>query len=61
VKKRIRERIEELKRENDQINNRLEQLNIERNNLIQKALSNNGAITELEKLLKLGDGEAREE
>lgn len=61
MKKRIRERIEELKRENDQINNRLEQLNIERNNLIQKALSNNGAITELEKLLKLGDGEAREE
>jgi len=57
MEKRIRERIEELKKENDQINNRLEQLNIERNNLIQKALSNNGAIIELEKLLKLGDNE----
>ena len=54
MEKRIRERIGELKRDNDQINNRLEQLNIERNNLVQKALSNNGAIIELEKLLKSG-------
>lgn len=47
-----KKRIEELKKENDEINEKLNKLEIEKINLINQALNNNGGIIELEKILK---------
>ena len=50
-KEQIEKRILELKKENDAINQKLAQLDAERNLLISRALENNGRIKELELLL----------
>ena len=51
VKEKIRERVEELKRENDVDNQRLAELERRKNILIQEILVRNGRILELERLL----------
>jgi len=47
---KIKERIVVLQKENDQINRRLNEIAVEREQLIQKAIENNGRILELEQL-----------
>ena len=51
MKEKIRERVEELKRENDVDNQRLAELERRKNILIQEILVRNGRILELERLL----------
>jgi len=46
----MKERIEELKKENDKINQRLQEILLEREELIKKAIENNGRILELERI-----------
>lgn len=48
----IKKRLEDLKKENDKVNEQFKQLEITRNQLIQEALIRNGRILELEELLK---------
>ena len=47
-------RIEEIKIENDQINKILIDMNIKKEELIKRAMINNGRILELQKLIKDG-------
>ena len=51
-KDKILIRIEELKKQNDQVNEILVRLEQERNRLVQEALIRNGRILELEEILK---------
>ena len=51
-KDKILARIEELKKQNDQVNEILVRLEQERNRLVQEALIRNGRILELEEILK---------
>ena len=51
-KEKIQARIEELKKENDQTNATLSQLEQRRNQLFQEGLIRNGRILELEEILK---------
>ena len=48
---KIEKRIEELKKENDELNRKLIELEQEKRNLINLALINNGRILELETFL----------
>ena len=51
-REKIQTRIEELKKQNDQVNEVLLRMEQERNRLIQEALVRNGRILELEEILK---------
>ena len=51
-REKIQTRIEELKKQNDQVNEILVRLERERNRLVQEALIRNGRILELEEILK---------
>ena len=51
-KDKILIRIEELKKQNDQVNEILVRLEQERSRLVQEALIRNGRILELEEILK---------
>lgn len=51
-KETINKRIEELKKENDNANKQLQNLESAKSQLIQQALIRNGRILELEELLK---------
>ena len=51
--KDIKKRIEKIKIENDSINKALQGIEEERMKLINKALTNNGRILELEDILKI--------
>lgn len=50
--KKIKERIDKLKKENDEINERFQQIQDESKALIRHATENNGRIKELKELLK---------
>lgn len=49
---RLRKRQDELKKENDEVNRQLAELEQMKNQLIREALVRNGRILELEELLK---------
>ena len=51
-REKIQARIEELKKQNDQVNEVLLRMEQERNRLIQEALIRNGRILELEEILR---------
>ena len=51
-KNKIEKRIEEVRKANDQINNKLNEIASLREKLIQEALINNGRLLELESQLK---------
>ena len=52
MKEKLQKRIEELKKENDQTNSALIQLDQKRNQLFQEGLVRNGRILELEEIVK---------
>jgi prefoldin subunit 5 len=51
-KEKIKARIEELRKQNDQGNTTLQEISQRREQIIQFLLTNNGRIMELEELLK---------
>ena len=54
-KEKLQARIEELKKQNDAVNQMMAQLDQNRSQLIQEMLVRNGRILELEEFLKEGD------
>ena len=52
-KNKIDKRIEELKKENDEINQKVQELNVQMQQLINMALINNGRILELRTFLEV--------
>jgi len=50
-REKIKQRLDDLKKENDNLNSCIEQLNTEKSRIVQRAIQNNGAIIELNKLL----------
>ena len=52
MKEKLENRIEELRKENDQTNAMLQSVDIRKSQLIQEILTRNGRILELEEILK---------
>jgi hypothetical protein len=53
--KKIKKRIEEIKKDNDKLNEEMQKLERQKSEIINKALLNNGRLLELEEMLKKGD------
>jgi hypothetical protein len=53
--KKIKKRIEEIKKDNDKLNEEMQKLERQKSEIISKALLNNGRLLELEEMLKKGD------
>ena len=52
MKEKLQQRVEELKKENDQANTLLQNIDIRKSQIIQEILTRNGRILELEEILK---------